>query len=149
MNALIVSNLDMFLALVGSMVLGGLLGAERTFAGKTAGMRTYALVAMGSTMFILVSRIVSANLVGVVNFDPMRVAAQIITGVGFLGGGMIIFHDAKLTGLTTSAGLWMSAGIGVGMGFNLYLLSVMATTLTLIVFTLMWYLEQYFGFPKK
>lgn len=144
MNILLVSNLEIIIDLVGAVILGGILGTQRNLAGKTAGMRTYALVAMGSAMFILVGRLVTERFIGVVNFDPLRIAAQIVAGIGFLGGGMIIFHDSKLTGLTTSAGLWVAAGVGMAMGFGLYTVAVVGTVLTLIVFSLLWYLEQYF-----
>jgi putative Mg2+ transporter-C (MgtC) family protein len=75
--------------------------------------------------------------------DVLRVIAGIATGVGFLGTGVIIFKDTELTGgLTTAAGLWVAAGIGVAAGFQFYSLAVIATFLTLIVFTIFWYLER-------
>jgi putative Mg2+ transporter-C (MgtC) family protein len=144
-----ISDLETIIALFGAVVLGSIIGTQRNLAGKTAGMRTYALVAMGSALFIVVGRIVTERFIGIANFDPLRIAAQIIAGIGFLGGGMIIFHDSKLTGLTTSAGLWVAAGVGMAMGFSLYLVAVVGTLLTLFVFSILWYVEQYFDHLKK
>lgn len=149
MNTLLISNLEIIISLVGAVILGSIIGTQRSLAGKTAGMRTYALVAMGSAMFIIVGRLVAERFVGFANFDPLRMAAQIIAGIGFLGGGMIIFHDSKLTGLTTSAGLWVSAGVGMAMGFSLYLVAILGTFLTLFVFSLLWYVEQYLDRRKR
>jgi putative Mg2+ transporter-C (MgtC) family protein len=128
-----------------AVVLGALLGLERSLARKTAGMRTYALVAMGAALFVIISDLVSARYVaaGLPGFDPLRVASQIIVGIGFLGAGLIIFQDHKLRGLTTAAGLWVAAGLGMAVGFGLYTLSLIVTALTIIVFTLLWYVERY------
>ena len=83
--------------------------------------------------------------------DPLRIASNIIVGVGFLGAGMIIFKDHQLTGLTTASGLWVAAGIGTAVGFGLYNLAIVATVLTLFVFTVLWYLESKIkrGFSDK
>ncbi len=122
--------------------LGALLGLERVFARKTAGIRTYALVSMGSALFVAVSAVIADQFVGITNFDPLRVAAQIVAGIGFLGAGIIIFRDNKqLEGLTTAAGLWVAAGIGIASGFGLYTIAIFATAITLFIFTAMWFLE--------
>lgn len=131
-----------FLQLFLAMLLGMLLGAERSLAGKTAGMRTFSLVSLGSSLFIIISGVVMSQYVSIVNVDPLRVAAGIITGIGFLGAGLIIVHDTTLKGLTTAAGLWVSAGIGIAVGYKLYAIAIFTTFLTLIVFTLMWYIEE-------
>jgi len=135
---------EMFIRLSVAMLLGVLLGAERITAGKTAGMRTHALVSMGSALFVIVSVLVSAEFIekGAVNFDPLRVAAQIVTGIGFLGAGLIIFTGSKLRGLTTAAGLWVAAGIGMAAGFGYYVIAIFVTAITLLVFTLLWYVER-------
>jgi putative Mg2+ transporter-C (MgtC) family protein len=132
-----------FVELTLALVLGASLGLERTVAGKTAGMRTYALVSMGSCLFILISIFVVPS-VESFNFDPLRIAASVVMGIGFLGGGVIIFKDSTLSGLTTAAGLWVSAAIGVAVGYGLFALAVFATFATLLVFTLMWFIEQKF-----
>src|SRR3989344_1773331 len=94
--------LDPFLRLFIAALLGMLLGVERAIAGKTAGMRTYALVAMGAALFIVVSEIMSGHYAGAVgtSLDPLRVASQIVMGIGFIGGGLIIFRDSRVNGLT-------------------------------------------------
>jgi putative Mg2+ transporter-C (MgtC) family protein len=132
-----------FTELVVALLLGACLGLERTIAGKTAGMRTYSLVSMGSALFILISRYVIPTAEHF-NYDPLRIAAGIVMGIGFLGGGVIVFKDSSLTGLTTAAGLWVAAGIGMASGYGLYTLALAATLGTLIVFTFMWYIEQRF-----
>jgi putative Mg2+ transporter-C (MgtC) family protein len=132
-----------FLELIVALVLGSLLGLERTLAGKTAGMRTYALVSMGSCLFILISLYVIPG-VDAYNFDPLRMAAGVVMGVGFLGGGVIVLKDSTLSGLTTAAGLWVAAGIGMAVGYGFYALALSATLATLLVFTLLWHVEQKF-----
>src|SRR6185436_11933372 len=113
-------------------------GVERLYAHKTASMRTYALVSMGASMFILISTTIVGKYMNNANFDPLRMAAQIISGAGFLGAGMIIFQEKKLTGITTAAGLWVSAGIGMACGFGLYTLAIFGTILTLFIFSVLW-----------
>ena len=136
---------DFFLRLLVAVALGALLGLERTFARKTAGARTYALVCLGSTLFVIVSQIVvvSYAAAGLNAIDPLRVASQIVVGIGFLGTGLIIFRRTKLEGLTTAAGLWVAASIGMAAGFGLYKLAVFTTLLTLFIFTVLWFIEDF------
>lgn len=129
--------------LIIALVLGSTLGLERNIAGKTAGMRTFGLVAMGSCLFILIARFVIPT-AGTFDFDPMRVAAGVIMGIGFLCGGVIVFKDSTLTGLTTAAGLWVAAGIGMATGYGLLSLAIFATIATLFVFTIFWFIEHKF-----
>lgn len=132
-----------FIKLLIAILLGALLGTERTLAHKKAGLRTYGLVSMGSCLFIMIGLSVLGTLTNLTGIDIMRVIAGVITGIGFLGTGVIIFKDTELTGgLTTAAGLWVAAGIGVAVGFGLYAMAVIATVLTLIVFTIFWYVER-------
>jgi putative Mg2+ transporter-C (MgtC) family protein len=139
---ILTSYLSYFLDLFVALILGGVIGIERTRWHKTAGVRTYALVSLGSALFVVVSRIIDIQYLSLTNFDPLRVASQIVVGVGFLGAGLIILQDNKLKGLTTAAGLWVAAGIGMAAGFGLYAVALFATILTLCVFTLFWYLEK-------
>ena len=132
---------QVFFELTLAMILGLLLGAERSIAGKSAGMRTYALVAMGSCLFVLISVFVSSNNFNNFNFDPLRVAAGIVTGVGFLGAGLIVLQKSHLHGLTTAAGLWVASAVGVAVGFGLHIIAIFTTFLTLVVFTIMWFVE--------
>ncbi|MDB5266349.1 MAG: Mg(2+) transport ATPase protein [Parcubacteria group bacterium] len=130
-----------FIDLIIALLLGTSLGIERSFAGKTAGMRTYSLVSMGSCLFILISRIVIPA-GGQYAFDPMRIAAGVVMGIGFLCGGVIVFKDSQISGLTTAAGLWVAAGIGVSVGYGLEWLAIFATLIVLIVFTFFWFVEH-------
>ncbi len=134
--------------LIVALLLGVIIGLERSIAGKTAGMRTYGLVSMGSCLFIILSQAVVANS-SLFNFDPMRTAAGIIMGIGFLCGGVIIFQNHELTGLTTAAGLWVAAGIGMSTGFGEISLAVFTTLITLVVFTLLWTLEHFITKVRK
>lgn len=131
-----------FTQLLIALGLGLLIGLERTFAHKTAGMRTYGLVSMGSCLFIILSQVVISSS-GVYSFDPMRTAAAVVMGIGFLCGGVIIFQNHKLSGLTTAAGLWLTAGIGMAVGFNQINLAIFTTLVTLAVFTVLWFIEQF------
>ncbi len=130
-----------FVYLIIAMLLGSAVGLERSFAGKRAGVRTFGLVSMGSCLFILIATSVIPNITAY-SFDPLRVAAGIIMGIGFLCGGVIIFKNSHVSGLTTAAGLWVSAGIGMAVGYGLLALSIFATIATLIVFTLFWFIEH-------
>ena len=136
------STFVLFGQLLLAVVLGMILGTERSVvADKQAGTRTYALVALGACLFSIISIQVTTGYLGLVSFDPMRVLAGIITGIGFLGAGVIIFKDSTLRGLTTAAGLWVSAGIGVAVGYSLYAIAIFTTILTLFVFTVLWFVE--------
>lgn len=136
------STMTLFVQLGLAAILGLLLGAERSIAGKTAGMRTFALVSLGSCLFVITSVIITTQYLGKVNFDPMRVSAAIITGVGFIGAGLIVFRQNILRGLTTAAGLWVAAGVGAAVGFGLYTLAVFTTLVTLLIFTAVWFVED-------
>jgi putative Mg2+ transporter-C (MgtC) family protein len=141
-------NVVAFLYLLLALLLGSSLGLERSRAGKTAGVRTFGLVAMGACLFIIIARFVVPT-VDTFNYDPMRMAASVVMGIGFLCGGVIIFKDSGLTGLTTAAGLWVAAGIGMAVGYGLVTLAIFATLATLAVFTLFWFIEhKLFGWGK-
>lgn len=116
-----------------SMVLGAVVGYERKRKGQPAGLRTFSLIAMGATLAMLVSIYVCQEYVGLKNGDPGRIAAQVITGIGFLGAGAIIQAKGSVRGLTTAAGIWMASIIGLAVGVGLYLLSVCATLLILFI----------------
>jgi putative Mg2+ transporter-C (MgtC) family protein len=136
-------SFEPFVLLIVALILGASLGLERSLAGKTAGVRTFALVSMGSSLFIIIARFVIPT-VNTFNYDPLRVAAGVVMGIGFLCGGVIIFKDSSLVGLTTAAGLWVAAGIGMAVGYGLISLAIFATVATLIVFTIFWFIEQKF-----
>ena len=118
-------------------VLGGLIGLEREYRAKEAGFRTHFLVALGSAVFMIVSAygFSDVHMDGMTSrWDVSRVAAQVVSGIGFIGAGTIIFRKAEniVSGLTTAAGLWVTAAIGLACGGGMYVLSI-ATTLMVLV----------------
>lgn len=119
--------------LVLSMCLGALVGYERKRKGQTAGVRTFSLIAMGATLAMILSIYVPQEYLGLKNGDPGRIAAQVVTGIGFLGAGAIIQMKGSVRGLTTAAGIWMVAAIGMAVGVGMYLISVVATLLILFI----------------
>ncbi|PCJ88182.1 MAG: MgtC/SapB transporter [Flavobacteriales bacterium] len=126
-----------FLKLLIALGLGLFVGTERQLAGKTAGIKTHALVSMGSALFVIISSIITKEYVGDTMFDPLRVASHIIVGVGFIGGGAIFLRERSVSGLTTAANLWIAAGIGMAVGFGLYPIAIFATVLALLVFLML------------
>jgi len=141
-NFLDITTFDIVIRLLVALLLGMIIGVERVWAHKTAGMRTYALVAMGAALFVIISEMISARYLGVGGFDPTRIASQIIVGVGFLGTGLIFSKETKLMGLTTATGLWVSAGIGIAAGFKLFNIAIIATILTLFIFIVLWFVQE-------
>ena len=127
----------MVIRLLLASVLGGLIGLEREIHGRPAGFRTHLLVSLGSSLFVVTSvhfYELFGNLSGSgpVGVDPGRVAAQVVTGIGFLGAGAIIREKASIRGLTTAACLWVAAAIGVSCGIGLYFLSIVVTLIALV-----------------
>ena len=106
--------------------LGGIIGFEREARSKEAGLRTHFLVALGSALFMIISQYAFAG-----RFDASRVAAQVVSGIGFIGAGVIIFQKNVVRGVTTAAGLWVAAAIGLACGAGMYDIAVAATILTL------------------
>lgn len=136
-------TLMLFGRLTLAVFLGALIGLERELAHKHAGIRTNALVALGSALFTVVSSTAAQGVFGV---DPTRIAAQVVSGVGFMGAGLIIFNDSRVRGLTTAAGLWASAAIGMAAGFGMYAIAVAATLLALVVLVGFWFgSKMFFG----
>lgn len=116
---------------IAAVLVGGLIGSERAHHGRAAGMRTHVLVCLGACMTSLTSVYVS-QILGI-NGDVFRISAQVISGVGFLGAGMIILkNNNTITGLTTAAGVWTTATIGVALGYGFYLGAAVVTVLFII-----------------
>ncbi len=113
--------------------LGAVIGLDREYRAKEAGFRTHFLVSLGSALFMIVSQYGFAGVLGEngVSLDPSRIASQIVSGIGFLGAGTIIFQKRSVRGLTTAAGMWATAGIGMSIGGGMYWLGISATILTL------------------
>jgi putative Mg2+ transporter-C (MgtC) family protein len=133
------TDLELVERLLLSAGLGAALGLEREWRQKYAGLRTNILIALGSTLFTLMS----IDLATTVASDPARVAAQIVTGIGFLGAGAIMRTGAGVRGLTTASMIWVNAAIGVAVGGGEYHLAVIATAVTLIVLTLLTPVEKW------
>ena len=132
-------NTELFKQLLLALFLGATIGIEREVAHKSAGMRTHPLVALGSALFTIISRSLTGPTI-----DPTRIAAQIVTGIGFLGAGMIVFDQSRVKGLTTAAGVWTAAAIGMAVGFDMNALAVFASILTILVFVVLWPVERRF-----
>lgn len=117
-----------------SLILGSIVGLERKRKGQPAGIRTFALISMGATLAMIISIYVPQEYLGhVANGDPSRIAAQVLSGIGFLGAGAIIQMKGSVRGLTTAAGIWMVAAIGLAVGVGMYLIAVIATILILFI----------------
>ena len=111
-----------------ALLMGGAIGLEREYRAKEAGFRTHFLVALGSALFCLVSQYGF----GIELKDSSRVAAQVVSGIGFLGAGTIIFQKNVVRGLTTAAGLWVTAAIGLACGTGMYVAAAIATLMVLL-----------------
>ena len=133
------SDIELIERLLLAAGLGGILGFEREWRQKNAGLRTNILIATGSALFTLMSIDLSVSSGG----DPTRVAAQIVTGIGFIGAGAIMRTHDGIRGLTTAAMIWVNAAIGVAVGGGEYRLAVIATGVTLVVLIVMTPLEQF------
>ncbi len=133
MDTSIVTDLLLRIALAG--FLGGLIGIERQLRAKEAGLRTHILVGIGSALFMIVSKYGFGDILpeSHVALDPSRIAAQVVSGMGFLGAGTIIIQKQIVKGLTTAAGMWVTAAIGLVIGSGLYEIGIYGAFLTLIV----------------
>lgn len=121
-------SFEVIVRLVVALVLGGAIGIEREYRSKDAGFRTHFLVALGSALFTVVSMYGFPG----GDSDSSRVAAQVVSGIGFLGAGMIIFQRNFIRGLTTAAGLWVTAAVGMACGTGNYVIAVAATVMVLV-----------------
>jgi len=123
-------RIDVLINLLLAAVLGAAIGLEREVTGKAAGLRTHILICIGSTLFTEVSIAVAA--LGNGGGDPARIAAQIVTGIGFLGAGAILRTEGEIRGLTTAATIWVVAAIGIAIGAAQYVTAIGATALVLV-----------------
>src|ERR1700704_6463607 len=118
-----------------ALVLGGLIGMERTIHGRAAGFRTHALVCLASALLMMAAvyqgRWMSTNVIGTITLDPTRMAQGIMTGIGFLGAGVIFKEGLTVRGLTTAASIWITAAIGILAGIGFYFPLAVTTVLTL------------------
>lgn len=127
-------QLDYLLRLLIAAICGTAIGYERKNRMKEAGIRTHFMVALGSSLIMLVSKYGFQDQIGWHNLalDPSRIAAQVVTGVGFLGAGIIFVQKESIKGLTTAAGVWATAGIGLAIGSGLYTVGVVATIIVIL-----------------
>lgn len=140
---------SLFLQLLLAAFLGAMIGLEREYQGKAAGLRTYTLVALGACLFTIVSAYGFSGVRGSQSFDPSRIASQVVVGVGFLGAGLIFLKGEAVYGLTTAAGLWISAALGVAVGAGLYSAAVFSAAIALVVLITLRALEKRFIRPKR
>ena len=128
-------QLDFILRLILAAFLGGLIGYERNIRSTEAGIRTHMLVSLSSALIMLVSQYGFYEVIQkYIEVDPSRIAAQVVSGMGFLGAGVIFKERGSIKGLSTAAGLWGVAAIGLAIGSGLYILGIAATILILIAF---------------
>ena len=123
-------HLEYILRIIIATVLGLLIGHERKNRNKSAGIRTHAIVALGSALIMVVSKYGFSD---VQNYDAARVAAQVVSGIGFLGAGMIFVRNNLVNGLTTASGMWATAGVGLAMGSGLYVIGIAAALLIIVM----------------
>jgi putative Mg2+ transporter-C (MgtC) family protein len=142
-----------FLQLLLAVFLGSIVGIEREYLGKAAGVRTFALVSLSACLFTIISRDGFSSFVGQpgVSLNPAQLAGSVITGIGFLGAGLIIFRGMKIEGLTTASGLWTVTAIGMAVACKLYLIAVFTTLLVVAIFAGLRIinLEKIFGLGDK
>ena len=143
------SDAQIVLRLTLTMILSGLIGLERQLHRRIAGLRTHILVALGSCLIMLTSLYVFDIYKKVTSLDPARIAAGVITGIGFLGAGSIIRDRGGVKGLTTAASLWVVAAIGLAVGCGFINAAIVTTALTLIALFFLRYLEDKIFFEEK
>lgn len=132
--------LDFFLRLLAAATAGFIIGFERKSRSKEAGVRTHALVALGAALMMIISKYAWSDvlaLAGSKGVDTSRIASQIVTGIGFLGAGIIVYRRDSLRGLTTAAGIWTTAGLGMAFGAGMYIVGAIGTVMMLAVQVIM------------
>lgn len=132
------TQLDLALRLTAGLVLGAVIGFEREMHGQPAGFRTHSLVSTGAALFTIVSAFGFAGS----TTDPTRIAAQIVSGIGFIGAGTILQYRGHIRGLTTAASLWSVAAVGMAAGAGMYVVAVVGTAMILVVLTILERVEE-------
>ncbi len=150
------TELHLLASLVLAALLGAFVGIDRSMAGKHAGMRTYALVSLGSCLFTLLSTLAAYQLAAFANVNPLQIAASVIIGIGFIGTGLAALpklgsgeHSVEIT---TASGVWVVAAIGMACAYGFYILAIATTVLSLIIFSFFAHIEHWivtgWGPPK-
>ncbi|WEV39796.1 MgtC/SapB family protein [Lactobacillus sp. ESL0684] len=131
----IVSQLPWLLRIIIAALCGALIGYERAIQRKSAGIRTHVVVAISSALFMIISKYGFADIYKLdgMALDPSRIAAQIVSGISFIGAGTILVKRQQVSGLTTAAGIWATAAIGMAIGSGLYFIGIMSTVLLFII----------------
>ena len=144
-------NFDFVLRLLVAGILGAIIGLDREYRAKEAGYRTHFLVSLGSALIMIVSQYGFQEIIkeSSVTLDPSRVAAQVVSGIGFIGAGTIIFQKQIVRGLTTAAGIWATAGIGLAVGAGMYTIGIAAMILTLVGLELLSYIFKSVGMKSS
>jgi len=139
---IITSSLDFLIAakLVLAIVCGGAIGFERELSRKAAGLRTNVLICMGSAVFMIISRHIGG---GAAYTDPARLVAQVVTGIGFLGAGVILQARGSVTGLTTAATIFVVGAVGIAIGDGMFSLALLSTTLIIVVLVVLRKVERF------
>lgn len=138
------SNQELALRVLAALLCGGIIGIDREVRSHAAGVRTHALASEGAALFTLAGILIAqeAHKLGYVGADPARVASTVVQGIGFLAAGVIFASAAKVKGLTTAAGLWATAAIGIVCGAGFYFLAFFATFSTVLVLSLFKTVEE-------
>ncbi len=139
-EALVLPVSTVALRLLVAFVLGGVIGLERERRDRPAGLRTHILVTVGAALVMMLSRLIAGE-----DFDPGRIAAGVVTGIGFLGAGTIIRYGADVHGLTTAATIWAASVVGLTVGIGSYSAAVVATAIIFVTLTALRRLERYIG----
>lgn len=135
-------NWDWILRILIGGLLGAMIGLEREIRAKGVGVRTHFIVGLGSALFMILSMYAFE---GTDKFDASRVASGVVSGIGFIGGGVIIFQRNVIRGITTAAGMWVAAAIGMACGAKLYVIAIAATLLTLLCLETLHFFHLRFG----
>ena len=144
-----ISDREVVVRLVLAVLCSGFIGLEREVSGRAAGLRTHILVCVGSALVMLTGIHLFDLYAGRVEVDPTRLAAQVVSGIGFLGAGTIIQFQDSVRGLTTAASLWAAAGIGLAIGSGFYVGAVASTSIVLTVLFILSRFEQKVTRTKK
>ena len=138
--------LNISIKLIFALILGAIIGLERSLSGKQAGIRTFSLISLGSALFMILSNTIIPLSYSEASFDPTRTLGQIIVGLGFLAGGLVFFKEKenKISGLTTAAAVWVSAAIGAAVGLGAYLTAIITTFLVVFVLEILFRIEKKF-----
>lgn len=132
------TELEAIVRILASIVLGGLIGLERALTGHSAGLRTYMLITLGAALFMVGSELMTVRFATLTPApDPTRVASTIVTGIGFLGAGVIFQSRNRIRNLTTAASIWVAAAIGMLTGAGLFVVAVGGTLITVVVLALL------------